>query len=94
MAEVEALGEDVGHGDEFGRPAGGPQRIGRSTRAAPAAADQGDLDDVVLPGMNLRNRDAGKDGRRRGSLDRVAARHAAGLLGRHEWSFLDGEKFA
>ena len=49
-AALEPVFEDVGHGDQLGRALGG-QGLGGRAGAAPAAADQGDLDRVVLAGV-------------------------------------------
>ena len=57
---LEAVIEDVGHGDELDRDAFYIQSICRGTGTAAAAADQGDLDAVVPGGVNARNRHAGQ----------------------------------
>ena len=63
---LEAVIEDVGHGDELDRDAFYIQSICRCASTTAAAADQGDLDAVVSGGVNARNRHAGQ-GRCRGN---------------------------
>ena len=53
---VDARLEQIGHGHELGIAVGHCQRVGRGPAAAPAAADQGQANRVVLPGMDVRNR--------------------------------------
>ena len=57
--------EDVGHGPELGR-ALGAQGLGGGPGAASAAADQGDLDRVVLAGVGPRRQRAGQGRARHG----------------------------
>src|SRR5205807_7459486 len=53
VAAVEALLEDIGHGDQFHRTAGGLEGIGSRAAAAPAATDQSDLNEAAAGGMNM-----------------------------------------
>ena len=74
-AGLEAVLEDVGHGPELRRPLRG-KRVGGGARAAAAAADQGDLDGIVLSRVAARRiaLEQGRAGQRRaGSLQELAA---------------------
>ena len=59
MADGETILEHVGHGHELDGAAFDRQRIDRRAGSASAAADQHDLNRVVLGGMDARNSDAG-----------------------------------
>ncbi|MHC4557049.1 MAG: hypothetical protein ACYS80_07060 [Planctomycetota bacterium] len=58
-ASLNAIGEYVSHCDQLSRPLG-RQGIGRCAGAAPATADQGDLDSVLLGGIAPYSNGAGQ----------------------------------
>ena len=60
-AGLEAMVEDVGHGPQFGWALGG-KGLGGGAGAASAAADQGDLNGVVLSGVAGAGEGAGERG--------------------------------
>src|SRR5207244_979037 len=70
VASVEPALEDVGHGHELGRAVLDGQGVLRRAGATPAAADQGELDGVVIGSVNHRDGDAGQGGRGDGAAGR------------------------
>ena len=77
VTSLEPVIEHIGHGDQFDRTGLDGKGIGRGAGAPAAAADQGNLDRVVLRRMDARNGDS-RQGRGRGKLagvfDKVATR--------------------
>ena len=65
---LQAILEQVGHGDQLDRPAGGRKGVAHRAAAAVAAADDGQPDGVVLAGVDVRNDRARQASTRRPSL--------------------------
>ncbi len=66
-AGIELGRHHIGHGCQFHRSVGNGQRIDRRARSTPAAADERDVDRIVLRGEYVRQRNAGKRGYAGGS---------------------------
>jgi hypothetical protein len=59
---VQFLGDDVGDGDEFGRPILDGKGLARGASTAASRADQRDFDGAGYGGVHMRQGDAGKRG--------------------------------
>jgi hypothetical protein len=53
VASLQAIFEDIGHGDELDRATGGSEGIDGGTAPPPAASDKGDLDHIAALRMNI-----------------------------------------
>ena len=84
VGATHAIFEQVGHGDELGRPSGGLEGVRHGAGAASAAAHDGEADGVVLRGMDVRQGHAGEGrcGEGRAAAGKELAAGGVGGLGR------------
>ncbi len=60
MGRGQPVLEQIGHGHQLDRPAGDLEGVDRGAAAAPAAADQGQPDGIVLGGVHVGNGHSGQ----------------------------------
>ena len=94
---LQAVLEDIGHGDQLDRAVLDGQGVGRGAGAAPAAADQGHLDGVVARRVDVRHghaRQGRSGGESAGVFDEFTTR-GRGRIIFHEKNFLpDGRELS
>jgi hypothetical protein len=82
VARLDALLEDVGHGDQLGRAVLAVHRVARSPGPPATRPDQGDLERVVFSGVRPGQHqpaNRASDGRGTGALEQIAAGDGGGL---------------